>query len=141
MLDGHGQPLDLDEQLAISLDRLVIPPSYLRERDEPRLAPSVPGDNRRFPRLRVRRDVVLETRSTLRAFPRPHESHRVRLLDLSKGGLGFLHSEALFPCERARLLLVDGRWRAIKIVCARRLDANCHLVGAQFIRDDANALD
>ncbi len=54
-------------------------------------------------------------------------------LDLSREGIGFLHSEQLFPGERHQITLADGVPRKVEIVWCRRWRDTCFAVGSRFV--------
>ena len=67
------------------------------------------GDRRRFPRMICRgKHPSGPGVSSSPALPRPQEWHGVYTLDISRGGIGFLHSEPLYPGERMRVVLLGG---------------------------------
>jgi hypothetical protein len=77
--------------------------------------------------------VAVELRQTLPGLPRAHAWFAVYLTDIGRGGLGFLHGEPLYPKERLRILLFDGRLVRIEIVRCQRIDEGCFSVGSQFV--------
>jgi hypothetical protein len=100
------------------------------------LAPACLDDQRRTQRVRcgsAELTAALEYQQTLPAVPRGQGWHRVYIVDLSKRGIGFFHSEQLFPGESMRIVLLTGDCRRIEIVRCRRLAARCFRLGAEFI--------
>lgn len=89
-------------------------------------------DRRRFPRQRCRVSAALKYYDTFPALRRNAEMHRVMLRDLSRGGVGFLHSEEMFPGEYARLVFPNGTERHLQIKRCRRTGPKCYFVGAEF---------
>ena len=53
------------------------------------------------------------------------------MTNVSRDGIGLLHSEPLYPRENMRLLLLNGQLATIEIVNCRRLGPRCFEVGAQ----------
>jgi hypothetical protein len=97
------------------------------------LLPAKHDEQRRHPRYHYRVCAALEHRQTFPSLPRPQQWHLVFTKDLSRGGLGFLHSEQLFPCERLRVMLP---WKGIKlmeIVTCIRIHERCFQTGARFL--------
>jgi hypothetical protein len=54
------------------------------------------------------------------------------MMDLSRSGLRFLHGEQLFPLERMRVVLPDGKRRLIEVKWCRRVQDRCYEVGCTF---------
>src|SRR5262249_28291819 len=73
----------------------------------------------------------LEYRTTIPHLEREAGWHNVYITNVSRDGIGLLHSEALYPSENMRLLLLSGQMATIEIVNCRRLGPNCFEVGAQ----------
>ncbi len=130
---------DLDkaqlEQWILSLPcRVQLPAGHDTDRVEQ--SPPMQGDRRRFPRMICRGKryrAALEYRQSLSALPRPQEWHGVYTLDISRGGIGFLHSEPLYPGERMRVVLLGGAQHFIAIVRCLRLNELCYSIGARFV--------
>jgi len=99
-------------------------------------APTVATENdqRRFRRQRVFCAAALQHTSTLKALPRADEWHKVVIRDVGRGGVGFLHSQQLYPSERLRLVFPDLKTHYIEVVRCRKLGDQCFEVGAQFVK-------
>ena len=97
------------------------------------LLPAKHGDRRRHPRYHYRVYAALEHRQTLPSLPRPQQWHLIFTKDLSRGGLSFLHSEQLFPCERLRVVLPRKGMNLIEIVICNRVQEGCFQAGARFL--------
>jgi hypothetical protein len=100
---------------------------------------SLPGCKRRFPRFRCRgknKRVALEYRQSLPGLPRGQVWFAAYITDISRGGVGLLHSEPLYPKERFRIVLLDGSLRQIEIVRCQRLDEYCYALGACFVGEE-----
>lgn len=92
------------------------------------------NDRRRYPRVlcRSKRNRAgLEYRTTIPHLPRETVWHNVYVTNVSRDGIGLLHSEPLYPRENMRLLLLNGKLATIEIVNCRRLGPRCFEVGAQ----------
>ena len=96
--------------------------------------PSMEGDGRRFPRHRTQGWAVLEYQPTFPSLQRPAELHPVLLVNISRGGVAFLHSEQLFPLEHLLLTLHNGTPRTVKVLHCRQLDPCCYLFGCEFVK-------
>ena len=112
--------------------RLLIPEAARRILEKKGAMPSLDGDGRRFTRHRTQGWAVLEYQPTFSALERPRESHAILLVDISRTGVGFLHSEQLYPLEQSCLTLHNGKSCTIKIMHCRRLGQCCFFVGAEF---------
>jgi hypothetical protein len=99
-------------------------------------------DKRRFPRIYLRASAAVQYRQSFPALPRPETWHKVYTKDVSRTGLGFLHSEPLYPMEQLCLVLPDGCCRRIEVVRCRRIGPRCFEIGAVFIKEfrDAKAV-
>ena len=96
---------------------------------------AVNDDQRRFPRMACGSStakVALEYQSTLPSRPRDEHTCAVYPVSISRGGLAFLHSEALYPCEKFRIQFPDGRSCEIEVARCRRVGDRCFEVGARF---------
>ncbi len=113
------------------LDRLVIPASQESLLRRSGLGVTLYDDVRRFSRRYLAVRALFEYCPSLPALQRPEERHAIVLLDISRGGCSFFHSEQLYPGESARLLL-DHAERVLEIAWCRRLGEHCFQVGALF---------
>lgn len=95
-------------------------------------APSREGERRRFPRMRTNLRAPMQVISTLPAVPRPSDWHEVRVIDLSKGGIGLLHSQQLYPKEQIRIMVQDGVLQVAEVVWCQRVADRCYRVGCSF---------
>jgi hypothetical protein len=98
--------------------------------------PALPGCRRRFPRFRCRGKnhlVALEHRQTLPSLPRAQAWFALYLADIGRGGVALLHGEPLYPKERARVVLWDGKLTLIEIVRCERVGERCFSIGARFV--------
>jgi hypothetical protein len=98
------------------------------------LAPTTVSDNRAQARWKMSLASLLEVQRD--------EWHIVRLIDVSRSGLAFYHSEQLFPTERLQILFKSQRIlrllnstsrRYIEVVRCRYVQRNCYEVGACFV--------
>jgi hypothetical protein len=115
------------------LDRLVVPENQRQLLERAGVVPSFDGDVRRFPRCYAVGRAELRCYQGLPAFSRPQERHAIMMIDLSRGGIGFLHSEQLFPGERAVVALAGGKEVHVEVQWCRRLGEQCYQVGGRFI--------
>lgn len=88
---------------------------------------------RRFHRWKFFSSAALEYRQSFPSIRRPSTWHRVYTINLARGGLSFLHSEPLFPRERAGIVLLDGSDHEIEIVRCRRIQDCCFEIGCRFV--------
>jgi hypothetical protein len=136
MLDNSGRQGDIARWI-YSLPCLAQIPQKLREDFEKTGATPVPGDDvRRYRRMYCRGEkhrAALEVRQSLPKLAREAAWYGVYTNDFSKLGCGFLHSAALYPGERLRVILLTGVERTIEVEWCRRLDKNCYAIGSQFI--------
>jgi len=93
-------------------------------------------EQRRFVRHCLRTKAVLEVAPSLPAIPRQPAFYAVFTRDLSRGGIGFLHADQLFPGERCRLWL-PTQCLPFLITHCRRLNGRCYLIGAKAERHDS----
>ncbi|MCH7865187.1 MAG: hypothetical protein IIC56_08255 [Proteobacteria bacterium] len=94
-------------------------------------------ERRGFARHIYRTKAVLQLETSLPAVPRKTEYVAVYSRDLSKSGVGFLHSEQLYPGEKC-LLLLPTHTMPIDVMSCRKLNTQCYLVGACFNIDREN---
>jgi hypothetical protein len=136
MLDSGGRQAEV-ERWIFSLPCNVQFPAKLREELERTGAVPVPcDDTRRHRRIfcrGARHRAALELRQTLPALRRETSWHSVYTSDFSKSGCGFIHSEALYPGERLRMIMLTGGDRHVEIAWCRRLDKHCYAAGAWFV--------
>jgi hypothetical protein len=103
------------------------------------LAPTTVSDNRSQARWKMSLASLLEVQR--------NKWHIVRMIDVSRSGLAFYHSEQLFPTERLQIvfksqkilsLLNSGPNRYIEVVRCRYIQRNCFEVGACFVNARKN---
>ena len=99
--------------------------------------PETGYEQRRFPRIACQANAALRCSKTFPAIPRTDTWCRVLVQDISRCGTGFLHSEQLFPDEKALIVFPDGNQRAIQVMRCRRLGKKCFEVGCQFIAHES----
>lgn len=114
---------------------LTIPASQRHLLEGHGASSSYSGDERRHLRVRRRGWGVMQTRPSLPAIARAAESHAILVINMSRSGIGFLHSASLFPCERVRLMVGDHGCE-LEIKACRRLAAGCFLLGAERLEPD-----
>ena len=89
------------------------------------------NDHRRFMRRNFRTECILELEQSISAISRQHQLFHAYTKDLSRGGISFLHSQQLFPGERALLWLPTAKITVCVARCFRR-NASCYEIGAKF---------
>jgi hypothetical protein len=89
-------------------------------------------DMRQFPRFYYRTAAALEITSVLPALRRPPLAERVYVKDVSRAAVAILHGEQLYPGERLRLTMIDGKRRNATVTRCRRVDAHCYEVAARY---------
>jgi hypothetical protein len=89
-------------------------------------------DCRRFPRHRCRVDAVLKYQKTFPWLRRPDTFSRIAIRGVSRVGVGFLHSEQMFPKEIAKFAFPNGTERVLTVTRCRRLGPKCYHIGAEF---------
>lgn len=102
-------------------------------------APTCPDDKREPPLVRVGGDAfcaALKYQQSLAAVPCVPGWHRLCMVDLSTRGIGFPHSEQLFPDERMQVVLLTGDRRTLEITRYQRLGPSCYRMGARFVRTE-----
>jgi hypothetical protein len=97
--------------------------------------PTLADENRRFPRFYVRGLGALESCQSLPGKPRTGAWHGVYTKDISREGVGFLHSEQLYPRERMRIVLTDGVPRLMEVIHCRRIQRRCYEIGSRFVAE------
>lgn len=132
MLDNENSSEKLNFPLANAPCLVRLPPQWEDFFEKTGWVPAILPDRRRFPRVYLRTQALLVYRQTFPALPRPAIAYTVYTKDISRGGIGFLHGEQLFPSEQMILILPDGKARLIQVVRCRRIGPNCFEIGAQF---------
>ena len=108
------------------------------------MLPAGPRDQRRYPRANLRVRAALQYRQTALTLPRSPGWHQVYLKDISRGGVGFVHSEQLYPLERMHMVLPGEKTAKVlrhRIECivevmrCMRVQERCYVVGARFVPD------
>ena len=130
MLDPNS-----DSPLAVATNvfpcRVVLPAEWTDffERRGPQL--HYGEDSRRFIRTHFPAKALMELGATHASIPREFERHVVLMKDISRGGVGFLHSAQLYPNERVALVFPTGRRSYIVMRCLRHNDL-CFEIGAEL---------
>ena len=89
-------------------------------------------DKRRFPRFSCRVDAILQYQDGLPALRRSREWMRIIVQNVSRCGMGFLHSEAMYPLERALIIFPRGLQRVFVAKRCRRIGPHCFDIGGEF---------
>ena len=125
-MSGHA-----DAQVMIAgLPCSVEPPADWIE--APDSAASSWHELRRFRRHNCRSVAALECGDTLAPAERNAGPCRVFVKDICRTGVGFLHSEQLFPGERIALMFPDGKKYNLRVRRCRRIQTRCFEIGAAF---------
>ncbi len=138
MLDCDAQAMPGEIEIKRLTCTVRLPPAWEDNFELHGVAPALAGCKRRFARLRCRGKqslVALELRQTLPSLPRAQAWFAVYLTDIGRGGIGFLHGEPLYPNERFKVVLFDGRRVHVEIVRCQRIDDRCFSIGAQFVEE------
>ena len=96
-------------------------------------APSREADRRRYPRKRTNQRAPMQITAALPAMARTSEWHAVRIIDISRGGLGLLHSAQLYPKEGIRIVNQEGIVQRAEVVWCQRVSERCYHVGCSFV--------
>lgn len=129
MLDRSDSYEAIVEQLLdICPCKVALPSGWDRFFDERGLVRAEYSDRRRFPRVMIREQALLQVGKVLNG---------IYTSDVSHGGISFLHCEQLYPGDEVRI------WRRcgaeLKLVVARclRHGPHCYECGAEAASDDA----
>ena len=133
MLGRDDARHELGAILAKCRCEIELPPTWHDFFEKTGLLTGAYDEKRRFRRSHFRGCAVLRYGQTFPSLSRPSTWHKVYTKDISRCGLGFLHSEQLFPRESMRVILPDGSQRTIEVVRCRRLKRRCFEIGARFV--------
>jgi hypothetical protein len=126
------------ERLIHSLPCRVQLPPKLQERFETSgIAPATPDDRRRFSRMRCRSTnnrAGLQRQPTFPALAREEAWSGVFLADISQTGMQVIHSDPLYPGERLKIALLNGKAVEVEVVRCRRLGELCFAVGTRVLK-------
>lgn len=135
MLGDAAARCQLSEALAACRCAIRLPAGWDDFFDKSGPAAGAYDEQRQYPRVNCRGHAALRYRQTIPALPRPAVWHKVYTKDVSRCGMGFLHSEPLYPRERMTIILPDASCRTIEVVRCRRLGAACYEVGALYVAE------
>jgi hypothetical protein len=135
MLDLHDDPKALSAWVASCACEVELPPNWQGFFDRTGVMSTLADENRRFPRFYVRGLGALESCQSLPGKPRDGGWHGVYTKDISREGVGFLHSEQLYPRERMRIVLTDGVPRLMEVIHCRRIQRRCYEIGSRFVAE------
>jgi hypothetical protein len=138
MLEGIGREHSAAELIAALPCNVELPAELRKNFEQHGVAPFA-DDRRRFPRVNCRSEnnrAAMQHRKALPQLKRETNWQSVYVTNVSRDGLGFLHCEALYPCEQVRLFLLSGKKVNVEIVSCRRLHARCFEIGAQIAVTD-----
>jgi len=138
MLDQSNNENEMLKAMAF-LPCDVVLPDFLRDDFERRgFATTSRDEDRRHARYHLRghaHRAAMRYSSSLPALERPPTVAAVMTTTVSRGGVGYLHSEQMYPGERAQFVLPNGSGRVIEVSWCRRLGPRCFEVGARFLED------
>ena len=121
-----------DTILSLPCD-VQLPNAWVEGADDGDTFVAVHREFRLFRRRQFCSSAALEYRPSFPSMSRPLTWHRVYTVNMARSGISFLHSEQLFPRERAGIVLLDGSDYDIEIVRCRRIQDRCFEIGARFI--------
>lgn len=130
MLDAVGLE-EVNEALDAPPCRVVLPPAWKDDFTRRGPQPVRLDEDRRYVRSRLRMQVLMDLTTTIPLVVRTCEKHVVLMKDISRDGVGFLHSAQLFPGERVQLWLPTGRREYTVVRCLRHNDS-CYEIGAEL---------
>ena len=117
-------------KLLESCEQELVIPTRLRESLAKRgPTPPAPNDLRKYVRYHFNGLGILEVSQTFPSIQREHRIARVVTRNVSRGGIAFLHSEQLFPGERATLWLPSGKFGYVVVRCIAH-HPRCYEIGA-----------
>ncbi len=90
-------------------------------------------DKRRFPRYPCQMDAILQYQDGLPALRRSRQWSRIMVQNISRCGMGFLHSEPMYPTERALIVFPQGIQRVFVTQRCRRIGPRCFSIGGEFV--------
>ena len=124
--------MKVPETIADVACEIVIPPNASGPgRDSGRLV-DLDKDKRRFPRFSCSVDAILQYQNGLPALRRSRKWMRIMVQNISRCGMGFLHSEPMFPLEPALIVFPRGMRRVFVAMRCRRIGPNCFDIGGEF---------
>ena len=129
------EPQGLIHQLQRLECRISIPQELLNVLLQKEASHGVFDDRRRFQRRKCPIDQAAAGMLPLANLPsltRERCWQRVYIADVSRGGIGFLHSEPLYPMEQVQLVIPSGAKYQLEVVRCRRVASSCFTVGASF---------
>ena len=141
-LKNEDERLRLVDMISRLKCEIELPESWSDFFDHSGLIGSIASDRRKFPRWKNRTVAGLLCRETFPVIPRSKQWYPVYLMDMSRNGARFIHSEQLYPLEQMHLLCIDDVsarllqndcFRAIEVVRCVRVQAKCYEVGVRFI--------
>ena len=94
--------------------------------------PTCSNDRRRFPRFHYRLRAILQCQASFPALSCSRELYMVYTMNISRGGLAFLHSEQLFPRQQICIWMQGGVKHELQVVRCHQLNDRCFEVGARF---------
>ncbi len=136
----HDDRKDAAAQLIAALPcQVELPVEWRSNFEKHGWMPSSEGDSRRFPRVYCRSErnrAALQCQTTLPHLKREPTWHSVYVTNISRDGMGLLHSEALYPREKLRLIMLTGTMVQLEVVSCRRVHARCFEIGTELVVDE-----
>jgi hypothetical protein len=132
MLATSDSAEQLDE-LANCRNELLLPPEAQVLLAQSGFGPSRETERRRYPRMRTNQRALLQVLTTLPAIKRNNEWFAARVVDISRNGLGVLHSAQVYPKERVCIVLKDGLTHRAEVVWCQRISDRCYHFGCSLV--------
>ena len=124
--------MTIPETIASVACEIVLPPDAREGSHGSGQLVDLEKDKRRFPRFSCRVDAIFQYQDGLPALRRSREWMRIIVQNVSRCGIGFLHSEAMFPLERGVIVFPRGVLRVFEVKRCRRIGPQCFEIGGEF---------
>ena len=111
--------------------KITLPTEWSHFFEERDFAQPYQEDGRRFLRRNFRTECILELKQSIVTISRRHQYYHVYTKDLSRSGIGILHSQQLFPGERAQLWLPTAKMSVCVARCYKH-NSSCYEIGVRF---------
>ena len=130
MLEDNYQE-QLKKLILITAHNVTLPAKWGNFFEKQDHAQPYQNDQRRYVRRNFRTESILELEQSILTIPREHQLYHVYTKDLSRGGISILHSQQLFPGERAQLWLPTAKIAVCVARCYRH-NSSCYEIGFKF---------
>ncbi len=124
--------MTIPEAIARVPCEIVVPPDTRKENCGSIHLVDLDKDKRRFPRVPCAVDAILKYQDGLPSLRRSREWMRIIVQNVSRCGMGFLHSEEMYPLEQALIVFPRGLQRVFVVKRCRRIGAHCFDIGGEF---------